>query len=165
MKVTEIRHFRKLSRQFERVAHAHLKGCCAEVTLAQCLVLLEVDEASLLTVGELATRLRLDDSTLSRTIDGLVRRGLLDRSRDVQDRRVVRVGLTAEGVDVCSAIHKQNDAIYRSVFEQIAPAKRSEVIDNFETLVEAFIASENEALAAGCSPVDDSRKGPSPRGR
>ena len=145
MKTTELRQFRRILRRFERVTNSQVRNCCAGVTLPQCLVLLELDEAKRLTVGELASRLGLDNSTLSRTIDTLVRKGSVDRDRDKQDRRVVRVVLTAAGQAICKAIHKQNDILYRGIFDKIPPSKRATVVRNFEILVQAFLDSEDES--------------------
>jgi len=141
---SKIRYFRRILRRFERITHAQLQSCCADVTLAQCLVLMEIDEGERLTVGQLASRLRLDASTLSRTIEGLVRKGMVDRTRDDRDRRVVGIRLTPTGKAACKAIHRQNDSIYRAVFEKIPATKRESVIRNFETLVQAFLDSESE---------------------
>ena len=44
MHTREIRKFRRVLRRFERITNAQLKSCCAQVSLAQCLVLLEIDE-------------------------------------------------------------------------------------------------------------------------
>jgi DNA-binding MarR family transcriptional regulator len=157
MDTRQIREFRRSLRQFTRVTSLHLKSCCTEVTLAQCLVLLEVDEQDRLTVGQLAFRLRLDDSTLSRTIDGLVRRGLLERTRDDGDRRVVWIRLTREGVIACEAIHKQNDALYRGILDRIPPSRRATVIRSFGVLVQAFVDSESESAAdAACAGARES---------
>ena len=145
MKTPQIREFRRFLRRFERVTSSQLRNCCAQVTLPQCLVLLEVDEEERLTVGQLASRLRLDNSTLSRTIDNLVRAGLLDRSRDDGDRRIVWIRLTEAGAATCAAIHDQNDAIYRGVFDRIPRSRRDAVIRNFGVLVQAFLDSESEA--------------------
>jgi len=144
MDTSQVRDFRRFLRHFTRVTNTQLRHCCTEVTLAQCLVLLEVDEQERLTVGQLASRLRLDDSTLSRTIDGLVRKGLLDRIRDDRDRRVVWIGLTAVGTAACNAIHEQNDAVYRKIFDRIPASKRDAVVRNFKILVQAFLDSEGD---------------------
>ena len=131
-------------RRFERVTNLQQKGCCGGVTLAQCLVLLEIDEHERLTVGSLASRLRLDDSTLSRTIDGLVRKELLERRRDEGDRRMVWIGLTAKGKTICRSIHRENDAHCRRVFQKIPPSRREAVLRDFELLVDAFLDCERE---------------------
>ena len=146
---SELRDFRRSMRRFERLTNALVRDCCHVATLAQCLVLLESDEAGRpLTVSQLAGRLRLDSSTLSRSIDGLVKLTLLDRRRDEADRRVVRVGLTESGRRACRAIHMDNDALCQRVLEKIPPSQRAEVMRSFDTLVQAFLDCEIETTEA-----------------
>ena len=45
-------------------------------------------------------------STLSRTADRLVGRGLIERHEDQDDRRAVKIRLTAEGADVAKSLIK-----------------------------------------------------------
>ena len=151
MNIREVRDFRRTLRRFQRVTSVQLKSCCAGVTLAQCLVLLETEEIDRPTVGQLASRLRLDNSTLSRTIEGLVRNGLLERSRDDADRRVVWIRLTEAGKAHCRSIHKENDAHCRRVFEKIAPSRRAAVVRSFETLVQAYLDAETDPNEEGSS--------------
>jgi len=146
MTLKEIRQFRRVMRRFERVSDAQVKNCCAHVTLAQCVVLMEIDENGRLTMGQLAAQLRLDGSTLSRTIDGLVAKGLVERLRDVSDRRIIQIRLTAEGKATCRTIHQENDGHIRRIFAKIPAAKRGAVIRNFEILVEAFLDYEAESI-------------------
>ncbi|GAA2361403.1 MarR family transcriptional regulator [Saccharopolyspora halophila] len=68
-----------------------------ELTYPQYLVLLALWERESLTVKELGTALRLDSGTLSPLLKRLEARGLLARSRSVDDERSVRVELTGEG--------------------------------------------------------------------
>ena len=145
MKTRDIRKFRRVLRQFTRLLDSQLKTCCNEVTLAQCLVLLEIEEIRTPTMGQLAGNLRLDNSTLSRTVDGLVARELVERVSDDNDRRVVKVRLTEEGEAVCRSIHADNDAITRRVFDRIPPPERRGVAEAFEMLVEAYLACEEES--------------------
>jgi DNA-binding MarR family transcriptional regulator len=155
MTISEIRRFRRSLRQFERLNQTQLKSCCARVTLAQCLVLLEIDESGDLTMSQLASRLRLDNSTLSRTIEGLVQRQLVARSREDLDRRVVRLRLTGEGHAVCRSIHEEHDGYYIRVFEKMPESRHAAIIKNFETLVQALLDCEIETMSgASCvSPV------------
>lgn len=144
MRTRDIRKFRRVLRQFTRLINAQLKTCCTEVTLAQCLVLLEIDEVRTPTMGQLAANLRLDNSTLSRTVDGLVARELVERIDDENDRRVVKVRLTEEGAAVCRSIHADNDASSRRVFDQIPASEQGRVSEAFEVLVEAYLACEED---------------------
>jgi DNA-binding MarR family transcriptional regulator len=157
MNLEDIRSFRRTLRRFERVTASQLKSCCARVTLAQCLVLMEIEEAAELTMGELATRLRLDSSTLTRTVDGLVRDGLAERTRVARDRRVVRIRLARRGEAVCRSIHAENDDHARRVFARIPASRRATVIRSFELLVQAFL--EEEAGGAATEPSGKPRSG------
>jgi len=53
-----------------------------------------------LTVGEAAAHLGRAQSVVSEIVDGLARKGLLERERDPHDRRRTLVWLTGEGQDV-----------------------------------------------------------------
>jgi DNA-binding MarR family transcriptional regulator len=88
------RHLRVLEREVVRQLEADT-GCCG-VTLAQCHALLEL-AASELSLSGLAAALDLDTSTLSRTVEGLVRAGTVVRAEDASDRRSVRLTLTDAG--------------------------------------------------------------------
>ena len=155
----QIRRFRRSLRQFERLSADQLKKCCTEITFAQCLVLLEIDESDRPTMSELASSLRLDNSTLSRSIDGLVGKGMVERVADESDRRRVRIALTAEGDRLCRSIHHDNDACVQRLFDRIPPAERQSVVDNFEILVEAFLdweaADEPSCCGSACSSEGD----------
>ena len=50
-----------------------------------------------MTQVEIAQLLMRDKTTITRRIDGLVKKGLVERTPDPADRRCFRVGLTAEG--------------------------------------------------------------------
>ena len=145
MRNQQIRRYRRALRQFERLIGKQLRSCSCGVTLAQCLVMLEIDEHARLSVGQLAAHLRLDHTTLSRTVDSLVRKRLVSRLRDDQDRRVVWVQLTKAGVSRCLEIHDKNDAFCSAVFKKIPAKERSIVIKNFETLVNAYVEQESTA--------------------
>jgi DNA-binding MarR family transcriptional regulator len=157
MNIKEIRRFRRILRKFERLTNAQIKNCCSGVTLAQCVVLLEVEEQGTPTMGQLATQLRLDNSTLSRTVEGLVGNGFVERLRDDRDRRVVCIRLTTQGEALCRSIHAENDTHCRLAFEKIAPSKRGTVIRNFEILVQACLDYEAESKQGGCCDASASR--------
>ena len=145
MDPTLIRQFRRALRRFQRLNDVQLKSCCTRVSLPQCLVLLEVDEAEQPTMGQLATRLRLDGSTLSRTVESLVSRGLLERERSEQDRRTVRIRLTRSGRAECKTLHRDNDARCTDVLGRIPASRRPAVIRSFELLVQAYLDHEAES--------------------
>src|SRR5215212_7396907 len=68
-------------------------------------------------VGELAHAAELSVPTVTRMVDGLVRRGIVARERDACDRRVVHVSLTDPGRELMerkrAAIRERRVAIFR----------------------------------------------------
>ena len=118
-------------------------SCCQGVTLAQCHTILEIEDLEQATSVELSKRLGLDKSTLSRTIDGLVDIGLVERVAHPTDRRFNLLSLTKKGQDVADHINQSNDDFYRRVFEGIESDRPDEVIDNFEKLVSAMLRQQD----------------------
>src|ERR671930_70118 len=59
-----------------------------------------------LTHGELASRLHCDKTNVTGLVDRLERRGLVRRRPDVDDRRVMRVGLTERGGELGARFRK-----------------------------------------------------------
>ncbi len=140
MEKYKIQSFRKSLRLFERLTAQQLKedSCCQGITLAQCHTILEIEDLGQATTVELSKRLGLDKSTLSRTIDGLVNIGLLERVAHPTDRRFNLLSLTTKGQEVADQINQSNDDFYRRVFDGIESERHDEVIDNFEKLIWAM---------------------------
>ena len=140
MKNHQIRVFRKLLRVFERLTAQQLKeeSCCQGVTLAQCHTILEIEELGQATSGVLSKQLGLDKSTLSRTVDGLVNIGLIERVPNPTDRRYNLLSLTVKGQEIADRINRSNDKCYQQVFSGIAEESQVEVLVNFELLVRAM---------------------------
>lgn len=67
------------------------------ITVAQWSVLVMLWEVDGLTHKELADRLTIETATISRTVDRMVRDGLVERVRSDADRRQVHVHLTDKG--------------------------------------------------------------------
>lgn len=138
MTKSEIRSFRKAVRRFEQLASQQTRTCCTGVTLAQCHALLQLEALGETTVQGLARALHLQKNTVSWTVDGLVKRGLVRRSPDPSDRRAVLLSLTGEGRERCDAINKINDKHYSEVFDRIPRDSRRAVVEKFTLLVEAL---------------------------
>ncbi|HTP59442.1 MAG TPA: MarR family transcriptional regulator [Spirochaetia bacterium] len=122
----ELRAFRKDLRVLEREIELALEsqtGCC-DVTVAQCHLLLEVEQAGKTSVTELAASLELDKSTLSRAVDGLCRAGLLDRVTDPSSRRQQVISLTAPGKAKVESINALCDRFYVRLIDSIPAAER-----------------------------------------
>lgn len=140
-----IHTFRKLLRRFEQLISHHLKenGCCEGVTLAQCHTLLEIEDLGETTIGDLSKKLGLDKSTLSRTMEGLVNIGLVDRVVHPTDRRFTLLKLTDQGTEICTRINEGNDQYFAEVFEEI-PSENHQHLNHCIALLVDAMREKNE---------------------
>lgn len=142
------RSLRALERQIER-ALASETECCG-VTPAQCHLLLAVEEKGEPSVGELAAALELDQSTLSRTVDGLVRAGMLNRREDPSNRRRQLVGLTDPGRAKADAINALCDESYSGLLASLPGDEALAVIRSLPLFAEALRAWRGSRSGKGC---------------
>jgi DNA-binding MarR family transcriptional regulator len=128
-----------LGRAYQRVnALQRDEKRCFGVSLSRCVTLETLLQEGPLPVRELASRLGLDASTVTRSIDGLVRGGLVRRTRDErQDRRRVFVALTARGRTLAEKLVHCADAYSDEILERIPLDRREDVLVALGVLVEA----------------------------
>ena len=77
--------------------HGHGPPTHLDITIGQVHCLHTIDHLGTPSMSELADALRLQPGTVTGLADGLVEHGLVERRDDPEDRRVVRVALTAKG--------------------------------------------------------------------
>jgi DNA-binding MarR family transcriptional regulator len=71
-----------------------------ELTFSQWTTLVALHDGRISTAGDLAHNICHDAGSLTRLIDEMVKRGLVTRSRNESDRRVVTLALTTRGGDL-----------------------------------------------------------------
>lgn len=113
------------------------EAACCGITLGQCHALVELNEAAYMTLNELAERLNVDKSTVSRTVDGLVGAGLAERTSDSADRRYVRIALTERGRQLAARINRSMDGYFRRLLDTVPPDRRDRVAGGIADLLAA----------------------------
>jgi DNA-binding MarR family transcriptional regulator len=131
--------FREILRRFEREVFVQSSGCCSGVTLAQCHTLIEIESKKKDSITELAKTLCLDKSTVSRTIDGLVNIGLVDRTIPSENRRMAELKLTEAGKNICSSINCNNEKYFNEVLSILSEHEKDELIQLFEKITNQMI--------------------------
>lgn len=87
------------------------------------------------TMCALAAGLRLQGSTATGLVDQLMGRGLVARHRSREDRRVVRVALTAKGRRCLEQMHAQRRASLIQGFARHSRTERDHFLKSVEKLV------------------------------
>jgi DNA-binding MarR family transcriptional regulator len=95
--------------KIERTAHK------LNLTTAEFKLLRSIGENEKVAAGELARRLGLSSSRLTRIIEGLIRKKIVKKSVGGKDRRVVEIQLTPEGI----LTRDQLKLMYVSVHQEI----------------------------------------------
>lgn len=103
-------------------AHDHAG---VRVSLSEAFALGELADAGALSQRELAERLGLEKSTVSRLAANLERRGWLTRERDPGNRRYYRLRLTAQGRDVAKRLGAHFREFHTRLFGMLTPQERS----------------------------------------
>jgi DNA-binding MarR family transcriptional regulator len=111
---------------------------CCGVSLAQCHVLIELDQQCCCSLKALAEALGLDISTLSRTVDTLVKEGYVKREENPSDRRSINLTLSEKGREKTNYINTKSDEYYKEVLELIPAEKHALVIETMEWLGRAM---------------------------
>ncbi|PVX81343.1 MarR family winged helix-turn-helix transcriptional regulator [Paraburkholderia unamae] len=75
-----------------------------DITSQQMGILLSLKQRVATTPFELSKLLGIDTGLMTRMLDKLETKGLLERSRDANDRRVVNLNLTAQGLETAAQI-------------------------------------------------------------
>jgi DNA-binding MarR family transcriptional regulator len=148
-----IEQFRRALRQLEAEIALELSGetVCCGVTVAQCHLLLEAAYRENASLGELADSLETDKSALSRTLDSLVRDGLMNRAENPDNRRKVSVSLTGAGIDKVRSINEICNESYARVFSRIPAAEHATIIESVMTLARAMRETRKEETVSCCN--------------
>jgi DNA-binding MarR family transcriptional regulator len=110
----------------------------------------DVEQASL---KDLADRLGLSLPAVSRSIDGLVQRGLVTRAEDAEDRRMKQVRATASAPELLERLTELRLAGIESFVATLAPRERARLAAALAPL------AEREEIASRCAaPRKPSRR-------
>jgi len=130
--------------------------CCHGLSVSQCYALEALDAAepgapNSMMMGELASRLHLKISTMTRLVDQLVAADLVTRVADPRDRRICRVRISRKGKALVSRVRAELVKEHELVLGQIAPASREAVIRAMSLLGTAFRERRDCTLETGCA--------------
>lgn len=111
--------------------------CCFGISVSQCYTLEALGEHGTSTMQALAGRLHLAVSTVTRIVDSLVDKALVERQVSQRDRRVCEVNLTPGGLDLLHKLQKELIDREQAVLQRIPAASRDHVIRAIEELSHA----------------------------
>lgn len=94
-------------------------------SLSEVMALGELSDAGVLSQQDLAGRLGLEKSTISRLVGGLERRGWVARERDPGNRRYLRLTLTGEGSEAAEQVGQHLQSHHERLLGGLTPDERA----------------------------------------
>ena len=98
----------------------------------RCLLLFA--EERYLTAKGIAQKMNVVKSRVSKIIEGLIAKGLVQRLKDPEDSRINLLSLTPAGHHKINEINTFLEEIHHSVLDQMAPDQRKTLLTNLELL-------------------------------
>lgn len=105
-----------------------------EITMPQGMVIGNLGKFGKMKISELSGRLGLSNSTVSGIIDRLEKQGMVERSRSLDDKRVVYVSLSTKFEELHKGFHKSFEEKILSLVNKGTPEELNKIIDGLNTL-------------------------------
>jgi DNA-binding MarR family transcriptional regulator len=124
-----------------------------ELTFSQWTTLVALHDGRIQTAGDLAHNICHDAGSLTRLVDEMVSRGLVNRSRSESDRRVVTLALTARGRALVEQLAPRVMQLWNGLLAGFSHAEVDMLINLLTRLVVAAEAQDEKRAAKKSSKL------------
>lgn len=133
-----INHIRSASREMIRQLGLLDNQFSAYGTPSQCHALIEIAALGVVNMGELASLLNLDKSTMSRIVAQLINLNLCNMQSDENDRRNKLITLSKKGKEVVARIHADADAQVKQALNNLGEEEQALVVRGLSIYAKAL---------------------------
>nr|WP_286231673.1 MarR family transcriptional regulator [Neobacillus mesonae] len=117
-----------------------------DLTNDQHYILRYIHQAGSCTSTELAEVFEVNKSAITAIINRMADRNLIDRTRDENDRRVVYLTLTKEGIELYQKAQEKIRLLVESIITQFEEPDITAFIDTYEKLADVLNNKKKEEL-------------------
>ncbi|MDF2683254.1 MAG: transcriptional regulator [Brevibacillus sp.] len=108
------------------------------MSLSQVFALQELENRSM-SIKDLSEELRLERSSVSRLVDGLVKGGFVLRELNEQNRREVILCLTEKGERSMNRLREQSIEFYESILNHLPETSQEKVLEGYQLFTESLV--------------------------
>ena len=123
----------RLARFFEQLMREQLGS--GPITVQQCYTLEALSEGAR-SMTELAEEVALHQSTMTRIVEKLEKKGLVNRKRQADNQRVVMVDITEAGWMLYEFMSNESTRITEAILEMAPEEKRESIVETVQLLAE-----------------------------
>lgn len=109
-----------------------------DLGISHILVLSHLKENGKSRLSDIARNLGLTPSTLTHLSEKLVKKKLVLRITDENDRRISYLSITDKGIDMIHRAYECGHALRRNLYERLADEERAQLLRIFEKLTETL---------------------------
>ena len=149
-----LRSIRRIIRRVSQYSRDLSDHVDLTVPQLMCLKAIAESEAETVTVRQVSQRVSLSPATVSRIVDRLVRKGLVERQRWESDRRKVFMTLTPAGMERYETLPTPLDERFLEHLEQLPEDERLGLLAALERIVELMDAESVDAAPMLVDGVD-----------
>ena len=136
----QLDHFQDLIAKLFQCCQERMQYQCDRFNLPdaelRCLILF--GEERYLTAKVIAQKMNVVKSRVTKIVDGLVRRGLVQRVKDPEDSRVTLLSLTGDGQKKLTETNFFLEDVHREVLARMSSEQRHHILSNLELLKTAM---------------------------
>jgi len=129
-----------ISKEFAKCQSATL--CKVKATLPQFMILMFLHKENETRMSDLAHFMSVTTAAMTGMVDRLVRDGYLVRAYDSQDRRIIKVRLTAKGGQLARKIHDGQRKTVIKVFGRMCVSDRQDYLRILTKIKDTLINEE-----------------------
>ena len=117
------------------------------VNMSQLKAMTAFSEDSLLSMGELCKMANIKMPSMTEVVDRFEKEGILERIRNNEDRRVVKVKMTAKGKKMHKEVLKRRADELTKMFGVLTTEDRTKLVDSLKNVSEILIkVTENKQV-------------------
>ena len=114
-----------------------------DLTFQQLHALIFASQHELCSIGDIAAGLAISHPAAVKLVDRLQRKGLVDKSEDLQDRRVSCVGLTQLGCRIVESVQASRAETISRALQNMTPDEQAGLIAGLEKQLAASLETTN----------------------
>lgn len=85
-------------------------------------------------VSDISEKMGLSDSTVSGILDRLEQKGIIERKRNKDDRRVVKIYLGKGSQEICQEFHRKREEYFAHLLKELSEQEINDIIKGLEIL-------------------------------
>lgn len=97
-------------------------------------------------VSDISEKMGLSDSTVSGILDRLEQKGIIERKRNKDDRRVVKIYLSKGSQEICQEFHRKREEYFAHLLKKLSEQEINDIIKSLEILNRVVCDKKNTEI-------------------